>query len=61
LFETQKRVAEIPPPAGNAGVVGEHYESTIGLQSRSNPTIHTMPVDVIAAPCRNPTEYVLHF
>jgi glucose-fructose oxidoreductase len=32
----------------------------VGLQTRSHPAIHEIPVDILEAPFRKPVEYVLH-
>lgn len=46
---------------GTEGTIASYdYETTVSLQTRANPAIHTVPVDTIAAPRRNPIEYVLH-
>jgi predicted dehydrogenase len=44
----------------NGTITSYDYEKTIALQTRSRPEIHTVPVDTLAAPYRNPIEYVLH-
>lgn len=45
---------------GTAGTVSSYdFEPTVGLQTKSNPQITAIPVDVLEAPCRNPVEYVL--
>ncbi|QDZ12670.1 Gfo/Idh/MocA family protein [Devosia ginsengisoli] len=46
---------------GTEGTIASYdYETTISMQTRVRPGIHTVPVDTIAAPYRNPIEYVLH-
>ncbi|RUT30229.1 Gfo/Idh/MocA family oxidoreductase [Arsenicitalea aurantiaca] len=45
---------------GTEGTIASYdYEETIALQTRARPEIHTLPVDVIAAPNRGPIEHVL--
>lgn len=46
---------------GTAGTIASYdYEQTISIQTRSEPDIHAIPVDVLEAPRRAPIEYVLH-
>jgi glucose-fructose oxidoreductase len=46
---------------GSAGTISSYdYDDHVGLQTRSHPAVQQVPVDVPAAPRRNPVEYVLH-
>ena len=46
---------------GTDGTVSSYdFEPHVSLQTRADPTIHTIPVDVLQAPFRKPVEYVLH-
>lgn len=46
---------------GSEGTISSYdYDAHIGLQTRANPAIHDVPVDVLKAPFRKPVEYVLH-
>lgn len=46
---------------GSAGTIAAYdFEGTVTLQTRSDPAVRAVPVDMPAAPRRNPVEYVLH-
>lgn len=46
---------------GSAGTISSYdYEPTIGLQTKAHRQVTDIPVDTLAAPKRNPVEYVLH-
>ena len=47
--------------AGTAGTLSSYdFEPTVGVQTRERREITQVPVDVLAAPYRNPVEYVLY-
>jgi glucose-fructose oxidoreductase len=46
---------------GTDGTISSYdFEPHVGLQTRANPTIRNIPVDILKAPFRAPVEYVLH-
>jgi len=46
---------------GTEGTISSYdFEPHVSLQTRANPAIHQIPVDVPQAPFRKPVEYVLH-
>jgi len=46
---------------GAEGTISSYdYEPHVGVQTRADPTIHNIPVDVLKTPYRKPVEYVLH-
>ena len=46
---------------GTEGTISSYdFEPHVALQTRANPAIHEIPVDVLQAPFRKPVEYVLH-
>jgi predicted dehydrogenase len=46
---------------GAEGTISSYdYEAHVGLQTRADPHVHSVPVDALKAPFRKPVEYVLH-
>jgi glucose-fructose oxidoreductase len=46
---------------GTAGTIASYdYESVIRVQTQDRPETHEIPVDTLAAPRRNPIEYLIH-
>jgi predicted dehydrogenase len=46
---------------GSEGTISSYdYDPHIGVQTRANPAIHDVSVDVLKAPFRKPVEYVLY-
>jgi glucose-fructose oxidoreductase len=46
---------------GSVGTLSSYdFEPTVGLQTRDQPAVRNIPVDVLQAPFRAPVEYVLH-
>ena len=46
---------------GSEGTISSYdFEAHVGVQTRAEPVIHSIPVDELKAPFRKPVEYVLH-
>jgi glucose-fructose oxidoreductase len=46
---------------GSEGTISSYdYESVVRVQTRERPETYEIPVDTLAAPYRNPIEYLIH-